>query len=86
MGLALAASSFLEAEVRLNVAERTVHLSKLLQWYGSDFGGSERQMLARLAALLPEAHPTTVGLGALLADEAPFHVTYAEYDWAVNAA
>jgi hypothetical protein len=98
-GLRLAAQSFLEAELAVDAPSRRVSVSKLLLWYRDDFGpdpsaapgagASERDVLLRLAGLLPAGHPTAAALGALLEGDgagAPLEVVYREYDWRQNAA
>ena len=86
-GLALAAAAFLEADLAVDAAARRVTLSKLLLWYGGDFGATPLLVLSRLAGMLPPDHPTARELAALLRDGgAPVEIEYREYDWAMNAA
>lgn len=85
-GLALAASAFLETEVAVDVPKRRVTLSKLLMWYGDDFGEDERDVLRRISHMLSPDHPTATALEELFEGDGPITVEYAEYDWGINAA
>ena len=49
-GLASAAAAFVEGEVQVVPAERRLVMSKIFQWYGSDFG-SKADILALLLAV-----------------------------------
>ena len=50
-GLSSAAAAFVEGEVQVVLAERRLVMSKIFQWYGSDFG-SKADILALLLRYL----------------------------------
>jgi hypothetical protein len=66
-GLKAAAASFLESETEVS-PDGVVTLSSLLNWYGSDFGATQEEVLARVAACLPEGSAKRVALLRLLAE------------------
>jgi len=84
----LAAKNFINnGGVVLNKAEMTVSLSKIFQWYSSDFGGrwmgfcSKASVLRYVANYLIDEDDRQ-----FLADHAEtLTVTYQPYDWSLNA-
>ncbi len=64
-GLAAAASSFLENETQV-LPDGTVVLSSLLNWYGSDFGATQAEVLSAVARCLPAESTKRVALERLL--------------------
>ena len=90
-GLDLAARAFVESDVRVELGGGAggggVTLSKILMWYGADFGDDEAAVLRRLQTFVPEGGTLHDGLGALLAlPSEQRRVTYREYDWGSNSA
>lgn len=81
-GLTAAAASFLEGETK--VEGRVVTLSRLLLWYGRDFGSTQREVLQTVARLLREGSATRAALEGLLADTRDAPVGFAAS--AFNAA
>ena len=64
-----------------------VTLSKILDWYGADFGADEAAVLGRLQGFLPEESAQHAALAeALRRPAAELQVTYREYDWGGNDA
>lgn len=63
---------------QIDVANRRVRVSAILDWFGEDFGPSPRKGLAGLAPYLPEASTRE-----LVASE-DFAVTFLDYDWSLN--
>lgn len=70
--LALAAQAFIEAETRVD--PDAVRLSKLLDWYGDDFGDD---LIASLVSLLPPGSK----LAEELRDARDRRIVFNEYDW-----
>ncbi len=58
---------------------RTARLSKIFSWYGSDFAGSEKEILMRLASYL-----TGPAREKILADPSAWKIEYKDYDWSLN--
>lgn len=63
--------------LRVDARGRTLYLSSILDWFGSDFGRTIPERLASLKPYLPDA------AGALAADP-NVRVQYLEYDWSLN--
>lgn len=88
-GLDLASRAFVESDVSVELGGEGggVTLSKILMWYGADFGAGEAAVLRRLQTFVPEGGELHDGLGALLAlPPEQLRVTYREYDWGSNSA
>ena len=101
-GLNLASRAFVESDVRVELGGGGeggggeggggeggggVTLSKILMWYGADFGADEAAVLRRLQTFVPVGGELHDGLGALLAlPSEQLRVTYREYDWGSNSA
>ena len=82
-GLASAAAAFVEGEVQVVPAERRLVMSKIFQWYGSDFG-SKADILALLLRYLSGDAKTD--LESLAEDMDSIQFTYKEYDWSQNSS
>lgn len=86
--LDLAARNFVGQEMEVEADRQTVRLSKLLQWYGEDFGagrwmkmgiGNRRHLLETLKPYMPgEALNEIAGFRRL-------RVYFKPYDWSLNA-
>ena len=64
---------------RVDVEARTVYLSKIMDWYGDDFGDSDQALLAYVSRFFPK------DVGSVLADDpGSWKVKYTEYDWGLN--
>lgn len=59
---------------------KKARLSKILEWFAEDFGGSKE---AVLKASLPYLKPTVAK--ALKGKESEWEISYASYDWTVNS-
>ena len=91
--LGLAARAFVESEVDVpSAADRPsrVRASRLLEWYASDFGATDADVVATLRGYLPPDAPLAAALGAALdhADAAGGgpELEFSEYNWALNEA
>ena len=62
----------------------TLTCTKLLDWYGPDFGDGPRAVVERLCELLPEEAPLRAALREMLdgADEPT--LCFRPYDWGSN--
>ena len=82
--LALATQAFLEADLEVDRPRRELTCSRILDWYGADFGATDRAKLLRLRGLLPRGRPLHAELGELVGDleggQGPSFV-YRTYDW-----
>jgi len=86
-GLALSARAFLEADLAPDLPAAQLSCTKLLDWYGADFGPTPRDVIARVRGLLPAGAPLHDELGALLRKGAPEpQLVYRPYDWGSNDA
>ena len=84
--LALSSRAFLEADLACDVGRAELTCTKLLDWYGADFGASARARVERLRTLLPADVSLHAALGELLeaADEPA--LVFRPYDWGSNEA
>ena len=80
--LDLSARSFLEAD--LAVDGPTLTCTKLLDWYGPDFGPDARAVVERVRSLLPAATPLHESLGGALGAPAGVSLEFRPYDWGSN--
>lgn len=80
--LSAAAASFCSQEVEVEEEEGRVTLSKIFQWYASDFGSSQREQLRWVSARLPG--PQGLALVRLLDSGAAIQVKTKEYNWLLN--
>ena len=58
-GLNAAARSFCSQEVRVDVGARRVSLSKIFEWYATDFGSNERELLQWVPSKLTDSSHIT---------------------------
>lgn len=65
------------ANFRIDSSRRSVYISQLLQWYGSDFASSATEQLRILRSYLPDTQPLDVLQGS-------YSVGYLPYDWGLN--
>lgn len=80
-GLLAAARNFCEQEIDVT-EEKMVTLSKIFQWYGSDFGENPQEILSKCLPYLSEEKQQ--GLRQLLDNTTDLTVIYKEYDWSLN--
>lgn len=81
--LTQAARSFCAQEVSVDPGSRKVTLSKIFQWYGRDFGASEKEVLRWLCQYLPENEAQ--GLQELLSNQdKPVQIEAKDYNWLLN--
>ncbi len=62
-----------------NASDRTASLSKILEWYGGDFGGTDVERLLYLATFLPAKEAD-----AIRGNPQAWHIQYEHYDWGLN--
>lgn len=68
--------------MQVDLAKRTVYLSRMIKWYSADFG-QEKQFLKWIISYLDA---TKAGLLLhLLNDSGPINVSYQNFDWSPNA-
>lgn len=67
------------AKNRFDADSRRAYLSKILDWYADDFGGSDPDVLTYVARFLEEPLARSIRENA-----AEWRVSYTEYDWALN--
>jgi hypothetical protein len=65
---------------RIDVATRTVYLSRIFDWYREDFPDGREGLGRYLAQFIPE------GPGRALLESGDFEVRFTDYDWSLNAA
>ena len=78
--LELAARHFIASEVAIDPARGQVRASKIFSWYQADFGGR-----AGLISLWLRYLPESDGRRWLAAHAANARITFAPYDWSLNA-
>ena len=66
-----------ESNLRLDAARNTIYISKILDWFGEDFGKNSAEQMRRLAPLLPEA-------ARPLASSGNARIRHLTYDWDLN--
>ena len=79
--LQMASNSFLESTVA--VGSDSVTLSKLLLWYRSDFGVTDKQVLEKVADFM---YNPDVKKALMQAAEKETKIEYSAYDWALNSS
>jgi len=75
--LALNTKDFFSRSQNLQVSGSTLGLSKIMEWYGTDFAGSANQQAQVLAKYFPGPAQQLVASGR-------FRVSYLGYDWNLN--
>ena len=69
----------------VDVADRTVTLSKVFQWYGVDFG-SKKELLVWLVEYLPETSATDLKTLLEKGDGGSIKLSFKDYDWSLNSS
>eukprot|EP00892_Ulva_mutabilis_P005886 jgi/Ulvmu1/366/UM001_0373.1 len=82
-GLQDAGSAFCEGEVEVDMETRTVLMSSIFKWYGSDFAKDDKERLTKIAEFCsPEKKQQLLDLST---SDKSVHLKYKEYDWSVNS-
>lgn len=87
--LDLAATAFIDSEVKLDLEAKTIQLSQIFQWYAPDFGGGLLNQVGQgdfgpvLRFIAPFIQDETARV-MLLEDQASFKVDFKPYDWGLN--
>lgn len=76
-----AARAFFEGESTLRVRKRCIHLSKILSWYGADFGASPKDRVLWVAQYAP---PDKAAALREVVDRGKFKISFLPYDWRAN--
>jgi hypothetical protein len=61
------------------VDKKIAHLTKILEWYGSDFGATSSEILLRIKPFLPPEIGSAIGKNP---DQ--WRIVYNDYDWTLN--
>jgi len=64
--------------LQVDVANRRVQVSSILDWFGEDFGATPKKGLGRLAEYMPDENAKR------LIASGDFSVAYLDYDWSLN--
>jgi len=84
--LNLAARSFVNGgAVVLNKAKMSVLLSRIFQWYSSDFGGGWMGLGSQAAVLVSRHLVSEADSRFILAHADGLRIKYQKYDWSLNA-
>lgn len=80
----MASSSFCNQEIEINDNGQKVVVSKLLLWYGKDFGNNEDEILDKLASFITneELKQKVLQIKNL---ESTIKLIFKDYDWTLNA-
>ena len=80
----MASSSFCNQEIEINDDGQKVVVSKLLLWYGKDFGNNEDEILDKLASFITneELKQKVLQIKNL---ESTIKLIFKDYDWTLNA-
>ena len=80
----MASSSFCNQEIEINDDGQKVVVSKLLLWYGKDFGNNEDEILDKLASFITneELKQKVLHIKNL---ESTSKLIFKDYDWTLNA-
>lgn len=80
----MASSSFSNQEIEINDDGQKVVVSKLLLWYGKDFGNNEDEILDKLASFITneELKQKVLHIKTL---ETTSKLIFKDYDWTLNA-
>ncbi|XP_076890526.1 uncharacterized protein LOC143585005 [Bidens hawaiensis] len=81
--LKFAAREFLQRDgIQVDLAKRTVRLSRIFKWFSADFG-QEKEILKWIIGYLDA---TKAGLlSHLSSDGGAVHIVYQNYDWSINS-
>ncbi|KAK1438098.1 hypothetical protein QVD17_03901 [Tagetes erecta] len=80
--LKFAAREFLQRDgIQVDLAKRTVHLTRIFKWFSADFG-QEKEILKWITSYLDA--PKAGLLSHLSSDGGAVHIAYQDYDWSIN--
>ncbi|KAJ0560240.1 putative DEP domain, glutaredoxin, Thioredoxin-like superfamily [Helianthus annuus] len=80
--LRFAAREFLQRDgIQIDLAKRTVHLTRIFKWFSADFG-QEKEILKWITGYLDASKAGL--LSHLSSDGGAVHIVYQDYDWSVN--
>lgn len=71
------AKDFFGRQQNLQIDGRTLKLSQILSWFGSDFGGTQQQQMQKLSPYFPSTAQTLVASGN-------YQLKFLTYDWDLN--
>ena len=80
----MASSSFCNQEVEISEDGEKVVVSKLLLWYGKDFGNSEEEILEKLASYITN-DDLKIQVLKIKNSESNNKLIFKDYDWTLNA-
>ncbi|KAL3635884.1 hypothetical protein CASFOL_020431 [Castilleja foliolosa] len=82
--LKIAAREFFQRDdgMQVDLAKRTVYLSRIIKWYSADFG-QEKEILKWMMKLLDASKAGL--LTHLLSDGVSINIVYHSYDWSLNS-
>jgi len=83
--LNMASSSFCNQEIEIDADGQKVVLSKLLLWYGKDFGNSEDDILEKLATFITNEELKQKVLQIKNLESNISKLIFKDYDWTLNA-
>ncbi len=66
-----------KSNFRIDQKNRTIYLNSILDWFGADFGSSNKAIIEELIPYLPEEAKTAVGI-------TEFRISYLTYNWDLN--
>ena len=70
--------------IAIDQNDRTIKISKLLLWYGCDFGSSDTEVLNTISGFIGKNNPDLVKSieeGSKLG----YKIIYDDYDWSLNS-
>jgi len=76
--LAANSKDFFSRQQNLHVEGKTLRLSQIINWFGSDFGSTQQQQMQKLSPNFPPAAQKLVTSGK-------YKVKFLKYDWDLNA-
>ncbi|KAL6505932.1 hypothetical protein OROHE_023311 [Orobanche hederae] len=68
--------------MQVDLAKRTIHLSRVIKWYSADFG-QEKEILKWMMSFLDASKAGL--LTHLLSDGGSINIVYQSYDWSLNS-
>ncbi|KAL6579507.1 hypothetical protein OROMI_009723 [Orobanche minor] len=68
--------------MQVDLAKRTIHLSRIIKWYSADFG-QEKEILKWMMSFLDASKAGL--LTHLLSDGGSINIVYQSYDWSLNS-
>ena len=70
--------------ITLNQSDRTVQLSKLLLWYGCDFGACDKEILHVISGFVRKSNPDLAN-SLEDASKEDYKIMHHDYDWSLNS-